>query len=64
MGLQLVSTLVGTQQGRRHKEGWLRDAQQLPAGAALALTRLGHVTEAVAVLDAGRAVLLSGAAGR
>jgi hypothetical protein len=64
MGLRLVSTLVGTQQGRRHNEGWLRDAQQLPAGAALALTRLGHVSEAVAVLDAGRAVLLSGAAGR
>lgn len=63
-GLQVVSTLVGTQQGRRHKEGWLRDAQQLPAGAALALTRLGHVAEAVAVLDTGRAVLLTGAAGR
>lgn len=60
-GLALLSRLVRAQQVRGHQEGWLRDARQLPAGAAFALVRAGRVAEAVVALDAGRAVLLVGA---
>ena len=40
-----------------------RRAQQLPAESALALTRLSRIRDAVAALDASRALLLSGAVG-
>ena len=59
-GLALLWRLVQSQQVRRHQEGWLRDSRQLPAGAAYALVRTGHLADAVAALDAGRAVLLAG----
>jgi hypothetical protein len=62
-GLRLVFALVDAQAVRRHQEGWLRDARQLPAEAARALARLGRLDQAVAALDAGRAVLLAGAIG-
>ena len=62
-GLRLVFALVDAQTVRRHQEGWLRDARQLPAEAARALARLGRHDQAVAALDAGRAVLLTGAIG-
>ncbi len=59
-GFALVSTLVAQQRLRRHQEGWLRDAQQLPAGAAVAALRLGRPDQAVVILEAGRGVLLAG----
>ena len=54
-----VSMLVSGQHHRRGKEGWLREAQQVPAAAAGALARLGLHADAVRVLEAGRAVLLA-----
>jgi hypothetical protein len=57
--LAAVSMLVSGQHHRRGKEGWLREAQQVPAAAAGALARLGLHADAVRVLEAGRAVLLA-----
>ncbi|MFF1608807.1 hypothetical protein ACFVYA_13600 [Amycolatopsis sp. NPDC058278] len=58
-GLGVVATLVDDQQARPHREGWLRDAQALPASGAYALSKLNRLAAAVAVLEGGRAVLLS-----
>ncbi|GAA2216424.1 hypothetical protein GCM10009850_118930 [Nonomuraea monospora] len=58
-GLATVWRLAGRQEGRRGREAWLRDAQRLPAGAALTLAKLGSPREAVRVLEAGRGVLLA-----
>jgi tetratricopeptide (TPR) repeat protein len=57
--LAAVSALVGAQQHRRAKEGWLREAQGVPARAADALVRRGLTAEAVLVLESGRAALLT-----
>ena len=59
-GLALLWGLVQSQHVRRHREGWLRDARELPVGAAYALAQVGRFDTAVAALDAGRAVLLTG----
>jgi hypothetical protein len=58
-GLGIVAALVDGQQARQHREGWLRDARALPASGAYALVQLRRPAAAAAVLDRGRAVLLS-----
>ncbi|KUL21586.1 hypothetical protein [Actinoplanes awajinensis] len=57
--LAAVSALVVAQHHRRAKEGWLREAQGVPARAAGALLRRGLPAEAVLVLESGRAALLT-----
>lgn len=55
-GLATATGLVVAQKSRSHREGWLRDAQHLPPGATLALSHLGLVAEATALLERSRAL--------
>ena len=58
-GLDAIDMLVRTQLTRGQKETWLRDAKEMSSAAAFALTWLGHLEEALVVLETGRARLLS-----
>jgi Tetratricopeptide repeat len=54
-----VRQVVAGQQVRKDKESWLAEAQGIPAAAGLAATRAGDPTQAVLMLEDGRAVLLA-----
>ena len=58
-GLDAIDQLFKTQFLRASKESWLGEAQGLPAGAAYALARCGRLSEAVEVLENGRARLFA-----
>jgi CHAT domain-containing protein/tetratricopeptide (TPR) repeat protein len=63
-GAASISSLLGKNVLRRHKESWLRDAQGLAAALAYAYARLGELKKAVEILEGGQARLLSEALGR
>ena len=58
-GLACLTQLHRRQSGRDHKESWLREGQGTTVDAAYALARAGDPAGAVAVLESGRAQLLS-----
>jgi tetratricopeptide (TPR) repeat protein len=59
LGLRALNAVVSTQQGRRHKESWLRQARTVPVEGAVAMIRAGSARLAVTALEQGRGVLLS-----
>jgi len=58
-GLQAADRVFHIQLTRQGKEGWLREAQALPARAAYSLAKSGDLAGAVRALERGRARLLT-----
>jgi tetratricopeptide (TPR) repeat protein len=58
-GLHALQAVVSTQEGRKHKESWLRQARTVPIEGAAAMLRAGSARLAVTALEQGRGVLLS-----
>jgi CHAT domain-containing protein len=58
-GLETIDLLVRQHALRSSKEDWLREAQGIPAQYAYALQRTGNTSQALQVIESGRARLLS-----